>query len=307
MCGKNIVQKSYIEAIVYASTPSDLDNEEALCPLEEDFDASWPDPRLHLPPRGKEPTELPDSAYESNTDRSNVFDGYTFVFCDSGRFEELQGPITNGHGKALLYEVDPTKTSAEDIGDYLKRAAGNKGLAHEQDGNGGVILVQFQGGKGQEEWAQNIQQQVSQLTGQKLIEPSEFLDAILRNDASRLCQPAQKDDVRRQAQASDVRQNNGSRRNATQSEPQDEVESIELGQGSEVSASAHTRTDVSEANQGSSKPPKRSKTRTYIPKFKAFDDDFDMDSIPSYRLEKGDGEATTEATQVGVIVTPVFI
>lgn len=296
--GKHVVQKSYIEAIVYASTPSDLENEESLCPLEEDFDASWPDPRPHLPSRGKEPTELSDSAYEPNTDRSNVFDGYTFVFCDSGRFEDLQGPITSGQGKALLCDIDHASTSAEDIVDYVKKAAGNKGLAHELDGSGGVILVQFQGPRGHEEWARNIQQMVTRLTRQKLVEPSEFLDAILKNDASKLCQPAQEDEVLTEAQASDAGPSSRRQPQTSQTNPQDNVDPIEVEQGTEESASANAGTALSGGNQEAPRPVKRSRTRAYIPKFKAFDDDFDMDSIPAYTLEQGDGEATEEATQV---------
>jgi hypothetical protein len=295
--GKYIVEKSYIEAIVYAATPTELESEEALCPLEEDFDAFWPDPAAHLPPRGKEPTEMPDSAYLPDSSRSSVFEGYTFVFCDGSRFEDLQGPITCGHGKALLYEVDINKTTAADIVDYMKRAGGNKGLALENDGTGGVLLVQFQGSRGQEDWARDIQQQVSLLTGQKLVEPSEFLDTVLRKDASNLCKPISKEpSANTQASAAD-RTTALRRGSSSLSRPSDQPQSVGTAVDAVDPASADAGSAL-EDTQNVARPVKRSWTRTYVPKFKNFDDGFDVDSIPVYTLEEGDGEEMQEATQV---------
>ncbi|KAL1956086.1 hypothetical protein VTO42DRAFT_7681 [Malbranchea cinnamomea] len=283
--GKWIVDKSYIDAIVYAATPSDLENEEALCSLEEDFDAAWPDPRQHLPPRGREPTELPDSAYEPNSARLNVFEGYIFVFCEKSRYEELQGPITNGHGKALLYDIEYGRTTAEEIVDYLKRAGGSKGLACENDGNGGVILVQFQGGQIREHWAQDIQERISKLTGQRTLLPGEFLDAVLRNDASTLCRPVPKE-------VAVI----GTERHAGMA-----TQAMEIDCNTTDRGSANDDNAIAEESQNVPRPPKRSRTRTYVPKFKTFDDGFDMDSIPAYTFEQGDGEPVQEDTQTPTI------
>ena len=280
--GKWIVDKSYIDAIVYAATPSELENEEALCPLEEDFDASWPDPKPHLPARGREPTELPDSAYDPDPSRLNVFEGYTFVFCEQSKFEDLQGPITNGHGKALLYEIEYGKTTAEEIVDYLRKVAGNKGLATGNEG-GGVILVQFQGGRDYVDWVQDIQQRVSQLIGQEAPFPNEFLDAILQNNASQLCQPLRKEPLQSETQLQT------SENNATQAMDIDQDASPPEPRNAD---------NVVEESQGTALPTKRSRTRPYIPRFKTFDDDFDMDSIPVYTLEQGEGEPSQEDTQV---------
>ncbi|EFW15760.1 DNA damage response protein RcaA [Coccidioides posadasii str. Silveira] len=186
--GKHIVDPAYIEHLVYAATSTELEREEALCPLELDFDAAWPDPTKHLPPRGKETTDLPDSAYEPQLERLDVFEGYTFVFCDSSRFEELQGPITNGHGKALLFKVEPEKNTPQELIDYMTRASGNKGLARDLDGSGGVLLVQPRK-KRHEKWFERFENEVGRLTGQRSIEPGEFLDSILRNNASKLYRP----------------------------------------------------------------------------------------------------------------------
>ena len=281
--GKWIVDKSYIDAIIYAATPTELENEEALCPLEEDFDAAWPDPRPHLPPRGREPTELPDSAYDPDHSRMNVFEGYTFVFCEQSKFEDLQGPVTNGHGKALLYKIEYGKTTAEEIVDYLRKVAGNKGLSTDNE-SGGVMLVQFQGGRNDVDWAQDIQRRVSQLTGQETVLPNEFLDAILRNNASQLCRPLRKEPAQNGTQLQ------LSENNATQTMEMD------------LDASpSETRNDAPavDNSQSATQLTKRSRTRPYIPRFKTFDDDFDMDSIPVYTLEQGDGEPTQEDPQVG--------
>lgn len=275
--GKWIVEKSYIDAIVYAATPSDLENEEALCPLEEDFDNAWPDAQQHLPPRGKEPTDLPDSAYGPDPDRLNVFEGYVFVFCEKNRFDELQGPITNGHGKALLYELDAGKTTADDIVDYLRKAGGNKGLALEHEGSGGVLLVEFPGSNGHEAWAQDVQQRIGQLTGQKVLSTGEFLNAILQNNTLQLCQPASRDAPGSQHQNME---NN-------------DTQAMDVDQDSAPASNVET----SAAGESQAPRPAKRPRRPYVPKFKAFDDGFDMDSIPEYNLEK-DGEPTQEDTQV---------
>ncbi|EDN04251.1 predicted protein [Histoplasma mississippiense (nom. inval.)] len=207
--GRHIVQKSYIEAIVYAAAPGDLESEEALCPLEEDFDAFWPDPTQYLPPRGKEP---------------------------SRRFDDLQGPITNGHGKALLYEIERGRTTAEDIVNYMKQVAGNKGLGNF-DGSGGVILVQFRKADEHCDWDIEIESRVASLTGQKIVETM----------------PMEDDEPRRMGLHN-------------------------------TKAASHSS--------------KRSRTRTYVSKFKTFDDGFDMDSIPMYTLEHGSGSEETSQARI---------
>ncbi|KAF3480585.1 DNA damage response protein RcaA [Arthroderma uncinatum] len=269
--GCYLVQDTFIERIRYAASPKDVEHEESLSPLEEDFDNAWPNPAEDLPPCGNAPTELPDSAYQPDPARINVFEGYTFVFCDKKRFEDLLGPISSGHGKALLYEVEPGKTKAEDVVDYLNNAAGIKGLACDQEGTGGVLLMQFRI-KGHEDWSATLENKVTQLTGQQPVEASEFLDAILRNNASQLY-----------------------RRSEKSLEPSSSlpatVPDTEPGQSQDISSSTNTNVLV-EDSQKETRPPKRNKPKAYVPKFKDFDDGFDMDSIPVYQLEEeGDPQA----------------
>ncbi len=188
---KYIVTETYIDALIYATTPDNLDELESLSPLEADFDAHWPNAREHLPPKSKEPSERPAEDFAPMPQRSNVFDGYTFVFCDPLQFETLQAPITNGGGKALEYTLEPGKTSIQEIVRYVKGVAGEKGLGEFEDGSEGkgVVVVAFRGKKGLEEWAANLTIQIALALGQRLIEQSEFLDAILLNDASILRKP----------------------------------------------------------------------------------------------------------------------
>lgn len=189
--GKYIVTDSFVDAVVYAATPGDLDEPESLSPLEEDFDANWPDALQHLPPRSKEPSQRPSEFFAPNPQRANVFEGYTFIFCDKTQFDTLQAPITNGSGKALLFTLNTGKTTAEEIVRYVKNVAGEKGLGEFEDGSEGkgVVIIRFRGSKDAQDWAIDLGNQVALALDQRLIEQSEFLDAILTNDASILRRP----------------------------------------------------------------------------------------------------------------------
>ena len=186
--GKYIVDNSFLDAIVYATTPGNLDEPESVSPLEEDFDAHWPDAAKYLPPPGREPGQRSSELFAPNPGRKEVFVGYTFVFCNLRQFENLLSPISNGGGKALYCEVNMGKTSVGEIVRFVKDAAGEKGFGEFEDGSvgKGVVVVKFQSEKGFEEWCLETQIEVSLALGQRLIEQNEFLDAILSNDASTL-------------------------------------------------------------------------------------------------------------------------
>lgn len=188
---KYIVAETYIDALIYATTPENLDELESLSPLEEDFDANWPSALNHLPAKSKEPSERPAAEFVPKLARNNVFEGYTFVFCDLAQFESLHGPITNGGGKALEFTLSLGRTTTEEIVRYVKGVAGEKGLGEFEDGSEGkgVVVVRFRGKKEFAEWAANLDTQIALALGQRLIEQSEFMDAILANDASILRRP----------------------------------------------------------------------------------------------------------------------
>lgn len=188
---KHIVAETYIDALIYATTPDNLDEPESLSPLEQDFNTNWPNAFDHLPAKSKEPSERPAEDFAPKIERNSVFDGYTFVFCDTVQFESLQAPITNGGGKALEFNLNPGKTAPEEVVRYVKDVAGEKGLGEFEDGSEGrgVVVVAFRAKKDLENWAANLSIQIALALGQRLIEQSEFLDAILLNDASNLRRP----------------------------------------------------------------------------------------------------------------------
>ncbi|KAI9785217.1 MAG: hypothetical protein M1835_003383 [Candelina submexicana] len=189
--GKYIVTDSFINALVYAGTPQSTEDGERSSLLEVDFDAHWPDPMKYLPAPGKEPSERPAAFFAPNTARSSVFEGYSFVFCDQKQIDTLRAPITNGGGKALHYELDFGKTTSADLVRYVKHVAGEKDLGEFEDGSEGkgVVVVRFRARKEFESWAIELGNEVARRLDQRLIEQSEFLDAILVNDASGLRKP----------------------------------------------------------------------------------------------------------------------
>ena len=193
--GKYIVTETYIDALVYATTPENLDELESLSPLEEDFDANWPNALEHLPAKSKEPSERPTEEFEPNTEHGNIFEGYTFVFLDVTQFETLQAPITNGGGKALSFIPNPGKTTTEEVVRYVKSVAGEKGMGEFEDGSEGkgVVVVRFRLKEKFADWAAQMDTTISLALGQRLIEQSEFMEAILINDASILRRPLEVD------------------------------------------------------------------------------------------------------------------
>ncbi|PLB51617.1 DNA damage response protein RcaA [Aspergillus steynii IBT 23096] len=260
--GKHIVQDSYIDALVYAATPSDLDNLESLSPLEADFDSAWPDPTEHLPPPGKEAVQRPKEAFAPNPDRINVFERYTFVFGDSTQFDNLQDAVTNGHGKALLYRIENGATTAEEIVQFMRNTAGRNGLGRRRSGPGGVVLVRYRAKSRYEDWSQELSDQVAAITEQRVIEQSEFLDAILANDATSLCtalEPASQD---------------------VESVPSSEPPQSAPSPTADVQMVPESQDEP--PTQASTKSSKGPRVRSFKSKMKAFDDGFDINAIPAY-------------------------
>ncbi|KAJ5580316.1 uncharacterized protein N7459_006301 [Penicillium hispanicum] len=267
--GKFIVQYSYIDALVYASTPHDLENEESLSPLETDFDSAWPNAMEHLPPAGNEPVSRPCEAFAPNPSRINVFDGYTFVFGDASQFENLQPAINNGQGKALLYQIEDGVTSAADIVRFMREAGGDKELSSSQTDIGGVVLVRFRSKGRYEPWSIEVGNEVALMTDRRVIEQREFLDAILGNDASPLCRPLPLEEGPSQAVDPVIA-------------PEPELPMTSISPHPSILPPAP------EASQPSPARSKPSRVRQFVSKMKAFDDGFDMGSIPVYQPDEDD-------------------
>ncbi|QSZ32348.1 hypothetical protein DSL72_001922 [Monilinia vaccinii-corymbosi] len=173
----------FIKAVLDATTPES----DGKCGLEKDFKGNFPDAAKYLPERGSEPTDEPETSYAPDPSRETMFDGYTFVFYDKAQFETLLAPITDGRGKALFREVTPLQTSVDEFVRYVKNVAGEKGVGEFEDGSEGkgVVVVGFYPTKGDgAEWFQDFARQVALNLDQRLIVQSEFLDAILKKDAT---------------------------------------------------------------------------------------------------------------------------
>jgi nibrin len=187
--GKYIVHNpSFVNALVAAATP----NDGGRAPLEEDFEANFPDPLRYLPPKGEEPTQRDESAYEPNNLRQDMFDGYTFVFYERRQYDTLLATITEGKGKALISEAIPDETTVDGFVKYVKNVAGEKGLEEFDDGSEGrgVVVVRFNPVKGAgASWFADFGRQVQMRLDHRFVEQNEFLDAILGNDASVLRRP----------------------------------------------------------------------------------------------------------------------
>lgn len=280
------MDQSYIDALVYAATPSDLENLESLSPLETDFDTAWPDPSLHLPPPGKEPMQRPPESFAPNPDRINIFDGYTFIFGDVTQYQNLADPINNGHGKALMYQINPGVTTAEEVVQFMRNSAGNKGLGEEREGSGGVVLVRFRSQGQCEDWSIELGNRVAVMTDQRVIQQSEFLDAILANDASSLCRslpPAP--DSSPEASPNVVPE--------SQPAPILSQPAPTLPENTEPPSASQISENVSQVPN--SKPSGRSKgshIRGFVSKMKNFDDGFDLASIPAYFPEGENAESS---------------
>ncbi|PYH91209.1 hypothetical protein BO71DRAFT_452251 [Aspergillus ellipticus CBS 707.79] len=267
--GKFIVQESYIDSLVYAATPSDLENLESLSPLEADFDAAWPDARKHLPPPGKEVTQRPKEAFAPDPMRIDIFEGYTFIFADNAQHANLQDAIGNGHGKALFYDVRHGVTAAEDIVEFMRDAAGDKGLGSQRNEPGGVVFVRYRTGGNHEEWWIDLSNKIALMTDQRVIEQNEFLDAILGNDASPLCRTLPESSARTDAPSSPVRAPASPIRAPPDATPSDQM--VEDSQPSEEPTQTQTQSTK-----------RKPRVRSFVSKMKTFDDGFDINSIPAH-------------------------
>lgn len=283
---KYIVKDSYLDALVYAATPSDLETAESLSLLEIDFDANWPDANQHLPPAGKEPVQRPSKAFAPNPDRVRVFEGYTFVFCDSSQFDNLSQPINDGHGKALLYEVKNGETTADELLLFIRNAAGENGSDTQRNREGGVVLVRFRA-KGYEDWSIDLGNQVALKMDQRVIEQSEFLDAILNTDASSLCRPLPREESHARHEGQD------------EQEAEAQTSIAERSIEADTSQAIHDQPEETTIlDQTQNKRSARSQSRPFVSRMKKFDDGFDMETVPVHSADVTD-MANEESEQSG--------
>lgn len=188
--GRYIVTDSFINAIVQA-TEIPEGEEGASSALEQDFEANWPNPLDHLPPRGEEPGNHTTETYAPDARRQEVFDGYTFIFYEKKQYDNLFPAISAGKGKALLKEVVPNRTRVDEFVRYVKSVAGEKGLGSFEDGSEGkgVVVVRYTPKGEDSAWYAEFFTKFAQQLDHRPIDQKEFLEAILACDASMLRRP----------------------------------------------------------------------------------------------------------------------
>lgn len=192
-----IVTNLFVDQIVAASTPEQIEDGVRRSRLEADFDKNWPDALECLPPAANEPAPRPVAAFAPNTARQELFDGYTFIFYDKTQYDCLLGPISNGKGKALFGTVTPFRTETDEFVRYVKEKAGEKGLGEFEDGSlgRGVVVVRYlpQSPPDIEAWYSQFHTDVALRLDHRLIDQKDFLDAVLACDASLLRRPLEEE------------------------------------------------------------------------------------------------------------------
>lgn len=327
ICGKHLVSESYLDALEYAATPTNLDQEEDSSPLERDFDKSWPAPKDHLPPPGKEPTLRPVETYQPGPDRTNIFKDYTFVFGDPAQHDTLLAVITTGHGKALLLKVVNGETTVDEAYTFMSNAAGRKGFGDPADDSdkGGVIMVRWTAQPEHAEWATDLINRLALKLDQRAVEQSEFLDAILANDASLLRQsiPFESNNEGRVAPPPSFARSFASIRQGTQAQPNGDRTINQTNghentnrSGSPSSQQRHRTSDAAsrrpstqaqpnQDGQQESAPNEAAQIRARHDRFKmppptqkVFDDGFDPDAIVDYDDDDDGDNAAAEPSRV---------
>ena len=195
--GKYIVTEAFLDAIIkVASSPNNGDPPPP-SPLEEDYEAHWPDAMQYLPSPGKEPNPRDQDYFAPNASRVSIFEGFTFVFGDEKQHEALVDTITNGGAKCLLFNIEMGKTPLREFVEYVRAAAGKKGTGSYEEGKtkGGTVVVRFRSKGNTADWAIEFLRAVDRELGQRSIEQNEFLDAILTNDSSGLRRPLEEEEV----------------------------------------------------------------------------------------------------------------
>lgn len=185
--GKPIVSDGFVSAIAEAAAAPD--DEGTPSALEDNFDEAWPNAADYLPPRGDEPTERPPADYAPDERRQDVFAGYSFVFYNQKQHDNLAPVIQLGQGKTFCEEVVEGVTEVDDFVRYVKEVAGEKGTGTLDDAGEGkrVVVVRRAPGKGEDvEWWTNFYTSFARHLDHRPPDQSEFLEAILACDASKL-------------------------------------------------------------------------------------------------------------------------
>ncbi|KAI5296277.1 hypothetical protein KEM52_004667 [Ascosphaera acerosa] len=193
--GARIISPAFVDAIEYAAAPANVGDPYSHCPLEDDFDGSFPAAEMYMPGRqaGERPA-ISDRALLVNLRRHVVFEGYTFVFTNEGQFTTMLPAITSGHGKAALHEVQEGPNAAEQLVNFVRSIAQKKGAHLDQ--NASVALLEL--AKSSEQltaWAKTVERDFTRLAGLKPVTLEALAEAVVHCDATRLIEPVETERV----------------------------------------------------------------------------------------------------------------
>ncbi|KAF2741448.1 hypothetical protein EJ04DRAFT_547794 [Polyplosphaeria fusca] len=190
VCGTHIATEEFLDRIVKVATSACDAETYSPSKLEQEFDTWWPNESGFVPPVGPEPVPRPEQMLRPDPSRSEIFSGLSFVFLDENQYNNLQGVITGGTGKALLYNVQPGTTTMDEYVDFVKSVAGGKKTSKADTGRLPVVTIRLASyPPDMEEWATNFVNGVDLTLNQRSILQNEFLDAIVTNDTSPLQKP----------------------------------------------------------------------------------------------------------------------
>lgn len=188
--GRWLLAQSFVDAVALATAKpgQDASGNDRPCPLEENFETSWPSEEDHILPTAGERDPKPNEYLKPNSQRAELFDHFTFIFLSQTQFDNLMPVVTSGGGKALLWEVEVGKSRPENLISYVREVAGAKGNGEfrlsQHTGKGGVVLVRLE--NKEKEWTAEYLKTVEAVLEQRSIEQNQFLSAILNVDASEL-------------------------------------------------------------------------------------------------------------------------
>lgn len=189
LSSKHIIAPSFIDAIAYNTTPHDKNDPNSTCPLEEDFDGSFPLPEFYLPGPSTGGRDLPEKALLPNIKRENLFQGYTIIFAEEKRFLEFLPIITTGHGKALLFDNGQAHVTGREIVNYMQSIASRKNITLDEHSK--IALFELDKGNAERSnWAEKVEAEVMKMTGLKPVNPDMLLNSVIKSDASVLIQAA---------------------------------------------------------------------------------------------------------------------
>lgn len=304
--GRHIVNELFFSVVQMVTCPKNGNEMEVdgVSELEEDFQAKWPKPAQYLPEKGREPTEQPDETYQPNPERRKMFDKHTFFFFTQSQYDTLLPVVTTGHGKALLLQTTPNVTTIEEGYDFVKNGIGATGKA---------VIVQSNIEDEENLWLFDYVEELSFRCGQSSANQSDFLDAILAVDTSKLRKPVAETRSRK-SQASS--RNRTAELQTSSDKPTRGAEQVPTNEPTTVSqrpspvapqvrATSPPPTKTHEAGDAATqddnpRPKKRTKTEPSKRALQKFDDEFDPDAIQVYDDEEEEVEPSNTPDDIDI-------